>query len=743
MNKKVLTLAVVAIIAANHAQADLGDLLITELAIASTEPDYLEAEFVEIYNNGDTIIDLSDVYLTDASFQGNSGTPPAYYYEIVKGNGNGGGTGNFFDFHARFPNGATIEPGDYQTISINGSTGFINDYGVTPTYELYEDGGSADGIPEMREAFPGSIANVVGFSDNGEVVVMYTWDGTSDLVQDLDYIVWGDRVEGVDKSGVSIDSITDADNTTSSYLNDTPRGTQPIISSTAHAIGNTWQRIDLTEGSETSSGGNGINGHDETSENTNMTFFESSPTPNMETNIPPPGSPNIILNEVDAVGSTEFIEIYDGGNGNTNLDGVSVVLYDGSNDQAYAVYDLTGLSTDNTGFFLLGNASAPAPDVVLDEDSLQDGADAVAIYFNSSIAVDDAVSTDDIIDAFVYDSDDPNDSGLLALLNPNEPQINENSGSDAANQSNARCTNGTGGALNTSTYLQVTPTPGSINNVCPNDYYATVTPGIVDNPAMLRSTLHNIIDGHDVQTYSFACTMLSFADQDPVDSNKVRMLYSNESFTWQGNCSGPYNREHTWPRSRFFGDESTPTNSDAHHLMMSNKNYNSARGSLAFDDCNDSGCDNDSNFGPLTTVANHGVGGSNERGDSNWQDGTKFEVWDFRKGDIARAMFYVDVRYSGDVNGEYDLELTDDPAFYNTPPFMGKLSTLCEWHKLDPVDDIERLRNEVVYGYQDNRNPFIDHPEWVEKVFSDTPACLSDEPSDIIFTSGFEQPTVR
>lgn len=716
---------------ANNAQADLGDLLITELAIASTAPDYLEAEFVEIYNNGSSTIDLSDVYLTDASFQGNGGTPPAYYYEIVKGNGSGGGSGNFFDFHARFPDGATIEPGGYQTISVNGSAGFINDYGVTPTYELYEDDGSADGIPDMREAFTGSIANVVGFSDNGEVVVMYTWDGTSDLVEDLDYIVWGDRVEGVDKTGVSIDSNTDGDSATSSFLADTPRGLQPIISVVAHELGNSWQRSDLTEGDETKTGGNGINGHDETSENTGTTFLEALPTPNEATIVPPPNSPSIIINEVDAVGTAEFIEIYDGGDGNTSLDGVTVVLYDGSNDQAYAVYDLSTFSTDNTGYFLLGNASTPAPDITLPDNTLQDGADAVALYFNSAISVSDPLSTDDLIDAFVYDSDDADDAVLLTLLNMGQAQINENSNSLASTQSNARCLNGSGGILNTATYLQVVPTPGSSNNVCPNGYYASVTPGIVENPAMLRSTLHNIIDDHTVHSYSFACTMLSFADEDPVDSNKVRMVYSNESFNWQGNCSGPYNREHTWPRSHFHGDESTPTNSDIHHLMLSNKDYNSARGSLIFDDCTSAGCD-DTN---LDAVANHGVGGSGSHDDSNWEDGSRFEVWKFRKGDIARAMFYVDVRYSGDVSGEYDLQLIDDPAFYNTAPYMGKLSTMCEWHKLDPVDDIERERNEVIFGYQDNRNPFIDHPEWVAKVFADTPAC---QDVDLIFENGFE-----
>src|SRR5262245_46696637 len=89
------------------------------------------------------------------------------------------------------------------------------------------------------------------------------------------------------------------------------------------------------------------------------------------------------------------------------------------------------------------------------------------------------------------------------------------------------------------------------------------------------------------------------------------------------------------------------------------------------------------------------------------------------KGDIARAMFYMDVRYAGESSSEPDLLLTDNVgSITNGSPFMGWLSALLRWHGLDPVDASERNRNDLIYErYQRNRNPFIDHPEWVDAIF--------------------------
>ena len=88
---------------------------------------------------------------------------------------------------------------------------------------------------------------------------------------------------------------------------------------------------------------------------------------------------------------------------------------------------------------------------------------------------------------------------------------------------------------------------------------------------------------------------------------------------------------------------------------------------------------------------------------------------------MARAILYMAIRYEGGQHpgtgqNEPDLELTDNRAQIvitsASPAYMGLMSTLLAWHQADPVDAAERERNEVIYSFQGNRNPFIDHPEW-------------------------------
>jgi len=268
-----LTLVVGAFLAVTAAAQD--KLLLSELVATPTS-----GEFIEIYNPGSAAVVLTDYYLTDATFQGGN----TFYYQIVNRDtedqaGGGGGSG---DWHARFPTGATIAGGEFQTVALNGSENFFAEYGVLPTYELYEDAATADTIPDMLEADAGSINDQGGLSTE-EVVILYYWDGASDLVVDIDYLNYGPNNEEVDKTGVRIDG-PDADTDSSMYAPDVPIADQS--EAPAPLLGFSAQRIDVNEGTQadtaTIDSGNGIGKlTDETSEDTENTWVaDFAPTPN-------------------------------------------------------------------------------------------------------------------------------------------------------------------------------------------------------------------------------------------------------------------------------------------------------------------------------------------------------------------------------------------------------------------------------------------------------------------------------
>ncbi|NIR92660.1 MAG: lamin tail domain-containing protein, partial [Gammaproteobacteria bacterium] len=220
-----------------------------------------EGEFIEIYNPNQNPVDLSNYYISDATFASGG----QFYYNIVLDTLYGGG--GFGDFHARFPDGAMIQPGEYQSISLNADADFFAEYGVMPTYEMDQAehaSGVPDTIPDMREAVLYSIFGPDSLHDPGltngdEVVVLYNWNGMSDLVGDVDYLLYNSgspapNDEAVDKTGVVIDG-PDPDTTGTAYLPDTPTANQ--MSAPNHGGGFSVHRIDFTEGAQTTSGGNG------------------------------------------------------------------------------------------------------------------------------------------------------------------------------------------------------------------------------------------------------------------------------------------------------------------------------------------------------------------------------------------------------------------------------------------------------------------------------------------------------
>jgi len=282
----------------------------------------------------------------------------------------------------------------------------------------------------------------------------------------------------------------------------------------------------------------------------------------------------------------------------------------------------------------------------------------------------------------------------------------------------------------------------------PTGYYDTVN---TSNAALLRSTLHQVIDDHTRFPYTASGTdtwdILEAAQQDPSNASNIIDVYKNASYPKVGGGTGLYNREHVWPKSYGFPDDvaSNYPYTDCHLLHLSDSSYNGARGVAPYGTCSAS-------CSVLPTVATGGVGGGTGPypDDDNWYIGAggsggllgRWEVWTGRRGDLARALLYADVRYEGGTHGvtgaaEPDLILTDDESLIVASStssnasiaYMGMLSVLLQWHQQDPVDDFERNRNEVVYGHQGNRNPFVDHPEWVALLFgSGVPACVG--PSD-------------
>ncbi len=115
--------------------------------------------------------------------------------------------------------------------------------------------------------------------------------------------------------------------------------------------------------------------------------------------------------------SLEFVELYDGGVGNTSMDRLVLVFYNGSNNLSYASYDLDGQTTDANGYFVIGNAAVPNVSIVIPSNKLQNGTDAVGLYTGDATDFPNgsAVSTANIIDAIVYDTNDSDDPELLVL----------------------------------------------------------------------------------------------------------------------------------------------------------------------------------------------------------------------------------------------------------------------------------------------------------------------------------------
>lgn len=294
------------------------------------------------------------------------------------------------------------------------------------------------------------------------------------------------------------------------------------------------------------------------------------------------------------------------------------------------------------------------------------------------------------------------------------------------------------------------PDPGCCIGVSADCYYEGV---VASDRDALRSSLHALIEDHERVPWSSTndtWKVLEVADENPNDPYTIVDVYRNESF-FKKPGDRAYQREHSWPSSHGFpqkyDDAENRTEfhnypySDCHHLFLAFGSYNGSRGNNPYRYC--PGCV------VKETIHYDGRGGGPlvYPGDHNWRQGTgstgSWETWRDRRGDVARALFYLDVRYEGgyhqDGSAEPDLVLTDeqgdivsDSSENKTTAYMGMRADLLQWHHEDPVDAAELRRNNAAHAYQLNRNPFVDHPEWVDCAFGDI--CLDAAPCDASIT---------
>jgi hypothetical protein len=552
----------------------------------------------------------------------------------------------------------------------------------------------------------------------------------------------------------------------------------------------------------------------------------------------------IVINELDcdtpSTDTQEFIELKSD-TPNFPLDGYVVVLFNGSDsggNTSYFTVDLDGYSTDINGLLLIGsNGVSPVPQIIISADVIQNGADAVCVYQGSfyDFPAGTLATTNNLIDALMYDTSDPNDTDMMALLGLTE-QINENlhgnkttesiqrnnDGSYSVATPTARQLNdGTGVilngvsisvtqeqynegelfdiiftteqvvneeltlnfSLNNNTFnesdftgnispvipvgqnsisttitliddsddegdevliinladlsddylilnnsidirivdndfvianwgIPTNPTFGIVASTQPDGYYSELD-GLADDN--LQQALQDIIANPALvraQTYTDIIDILKEADQNPANSNQVWLVYTEQGrakldYQTTSNSYGKWNREHCFPRSRagyysIEGDDIANGvdlywttnadslrhgNSDAHALRAADGPENSSRGNQ--------------HYGQYT--------------------GPSGNLGSF-KGDVARSVLYLEIRYNGlqIVNGYPDVEGQ-----------LGDLATLLDWHRNDPPDDFEMNRNNIIYTWQFNRNPFIDYPDLVEYIWGNQVGNSWSQPLDI------------
>lgn len=255
----------------------------------------------------------------------------------------------------------------------------------------------------------------------------------------------------------------------------------------------------------------------------------------------------------------------------------------------------------------------------------------------------------------------------------------------------------------------------------PANYYNSAN-GLTGN--QLKVALHNIIKGHS--SISYAQLWNAFWSTDNKGNGVVWDMYSDRpngtspyvyylgedqcgNYSGEGDC---YNREHSWPSS-WFNDQNTPR-TDLHHIFPTDGYVNNRRGNYAFGE-----------VGSVSWTSRNGskLGACKTPGFS----GTVFEPIDEYKGDFARAIMYMSVRYFSEDASWSSSDMTSKSEI---KPWA--IEMLLRWNELDPVSEKEKERNEAIYNdYQHNRNPFVDHPEYARMIWDPNWSVVEENSMDV------------
>jgi len=251
-----------------------------------------------------------------------------------------------------------------------------------------------------------------------------------------------------------------------------------------------------------------------------------------------------------------------------------------------------------------------------------------------------------------------------------------------------------------------------ISSICfaqiPAGYYNSAQ-GLTGNP--LKIALHNIIKNHTQISYNGLWT--AYQKTDKKTNGKVWDMYSDipsgtppyqytfvtdqcGNYSVEGDC---YNREHSWPQS-WFNSVSGPV-SDLFHIYPTDGKVNGIRSNYPY-----------GNVGvvSITTLNGSKLGACSDLGYNQ----TVFEPINEYKGDFARGYFYMTTRYYNEDSGWSSSDATNKATI-----LPWEMNVLLQWHHQDPVSPKEHARNDsIYYKYQNNRNPFIDNPQWADSIWT-------------------------